>query len=180
MRRWPLVLLAVPVLYVAIFGVARANEEIAAHRSDRCAPVSASYVGDPEGSYVADPVRPARTIAVGAVSFRIEADVYADYGAYVRPVPMPFGESHYANISLVVSGGPLRPTCVQVVTNDEILERAAVALEAAAGSDATRYVIDGHFPAWRLSSFVALMVFAELDGRSYAFAIAPLLVKGMG
>ena len=127
-------------------------------------------------------------VVVGTRRYAIEPHVMADFGAYVRPFPVP--ESHRVGVSVTVRAATAeavlawRTTCLRARHGRESVERPAITgRDIMMGGEPIRwYRFDGAngYPEWPPDDSVDLEITALVDGSAFLIRVPGVPIVRMG
>ena len=128
-------------------------------------------------------------VTVGSMHWSIEPQVTADFGAYIRPVPLP--QSHPVAVGITVKASEpdtvraWRTTCLRLVRGRESVTRPAASdgdLITSGGHPAFYYRFDGAdgFPEWPPGDTVDIEIVFVVDGSPYLLQLPSVPIGSMG
>lgn len=127
-------------------------------------------------------------VPVGDRHYNISPSVNADFGAYVRPIPLP--ETHPVSVGLTIQSrdqdevNAWRTSCIRVTYGREsISRRASIGNIVLTSGDGTfHYRFDGArgFPEWPPQAMVDVRVTFIVDGSPFVIDIPSVPIVPMG
>ena len=127
-------------------------------------------------------------VRVGSRHYTVEPNVNADFGAYVRPIPVP--ESHHVAVGPTIQSADeeavraRRTTCLRVTHGRDSVTRPGVAgrdmLTSGNGSFHYRFDGAGGYPEWRPDEMVDLEVTLVVGGSPFVIGIPSVPISRMG
>ena len=120
--------------------------------------------------------------------YTVEPTISADFGAYIRPVPVP--ESHQVAVGLTVQSADAeairawRTTCLRVTHGRDSVTRPAAAGRdiLTSGDGSFHYRFDGAngYPEWPPDDTVGLEVTLVVDGSPFVVEIPSVPITRLG
>jgi hypothetical protein len=128
-------------------------------------------------------------VTIGSRQYTIQPSVTADFGAYVRPFPVP--ESHRVGVSITVQASQAdavrawRTVCLRLTHGDRSEERPTGTNDSLLNSPATPgfyYRFDGAsgFPEWPPGDSVDVEILFIVDGATYILRMPSVPIGSMG
>jgi len=169
-----------------LFLVVASGLWLRARAEERCADVGRT--NDLRATVAATGSSLTADVVVGTRRYAIEPHVMADFGAYVRPFPLP--ESHRVGVSVTVRAATeeavlaWRTICLGATHGRESVERPAVTgPDIMKGGEPTRwYRFDGAngYPEWPPDDSVDLEITALVDGLAFRIRVPGVPIVRMG
>ena len=127
-------------------------------------------------------------VRVGSRLYTIEPNVNADFGAYVRPIPIP--ESHHVGVGLIVRSAAeeavraWRTSCLRVTHGRDTVSRPASTGRdmLTSGDSSFHYRFDGAggYPEWPPDETVDLEITVVVDGSPFVITVPSVPIIRMG
>jgi hypothetical protein len=127
-------------------------------------------------------------VSIGSRHYIISPSVNADFGAYIRPIPLP--QSHHVGVGLTIQSedeGAVhawRSSCIRATYRGDSVSRPATAARdiLTSGDGSYHYRFDGarSYPEWPPQETVDLEITAVVDGSPFVIRIPSVPIIPMG